>query len=59
MTDLYRACIDGLNQRDAAMRSRFENPTIDPETGERLRPLTQKERWDGLRCTDNSWSVGY
>ena len=55
--NLYQHSV-ALNRRhDRAMRSRMENPTVDPNTGERLRPMTQLERWQGL--PDNSWAIEY
>ena len=55
--DIYHLCKAADRRRDLAMRSRIDNPTINPNTGERIRPLTQQERWRGL--PDNSWVVSY
>ena len=41
-----------------ARRERYiSNPTVDPDTGERIRPMSQTEAYYGL--ADNSWAVRF
>ena len=45
-------------QSDRARRNhRFLNPTIDPETGERLRPMSELENYNMQQ--QSSWAVRF
>jgi len=53
--DYHSQWMSAIDVKFARRKRMAANPTINPETGERLRPLTQAEAYDGL--VSNSWAT--